>query len=418
MYDVVGIRVQAGKGGDGAISFRHEKFVPYGGPDGGDGGQGGDVVVQADPSITSLKLFRNRSLHKAPDGDSGRGRKQFGKNGADLLVKVPVGTTVYEEAGEEKRLIADLDAAAANVVVAKGGRGGFGNVHFANATNQTPRLAQAGDDGEKKSLLLEMRAIADAGIIGFPNAGKSSLLAAASRAKPKIADYPFTTTEPELGVVEVDGETMVLAEIPGLIEGAHQGRGLGHDFLRHSTRTRVFIHLIDGSSASPVENMISVNNELHLYDPALARKPQIVAINKVDLPAVRERLEELQTTFAAAGVKTRAISAATGEGVLELMKAAHVLLKQTAPPVEAPEEMKVFRPQPRHARTSIEKDGQVYVIVSEDILRVVKRVDMPDPSVMRQVRGFLMRRGVARELENAGIKPGDKVRCGDIEWTW
>jgi GTP-binding protein len=418
MFDVVSMGVQGGKGGAGAISFRREKFVPFGGPDGGDGGNGGDVIIMVDPSVTGFKEFRQKGIYRAKDGESGGGQKKSGKRGEDLVVKVPVGTAVYEEIVQGNRvLLADLPVVGEQVLVAKGGKGGWGNIHYATSTNQTPRLAQAGEAGEKKSLALELRLIADVGIIGYPNVGKSSLLAAASAAKPKIADYPFTTKEPELGVVEIGHDTFVLAEIPGLIEGAHQGRGLGHDFLRHSTRTRVFIHLIDGGSESPVEDMIKVNNELSLYDPLLAQKPQIVVVNKVDLSEVREKMERTRADFTGIGVKVQFVSAATGEGVRALMKVAYELLKKM-PVSRESVEPKVFRPQPKRRGTEVAKEGDVFVIDVPDIERIIIRVNMDDPTILWQVHGLLLRKGIGKELEKAGIKGGDKVRCGNAEWEW
>jgi GTP-binding protein len=418
MYDKVSIAVQGGNGGAGAISFRREKFVPFGGPDGGDGGGGGDVIIKADPAVTHFKEFRHKGLYRAKSGESGKGEQKYGKRGEDLVVKVPVGTIVYEDSSEgEKNLLADLSTVGEQVMVARGGRGGWGNIHYATSTNQTPRLAQVGEGGEKKLLVLELRLIADIGIIGYPNVGKSSLLTAASAAKPKIADYPFTTKEPELGVVEIRHNTFVLAEIPGLIEGAHQGRGLGYDFLRHSARTKIFIHLVDGSAESPVENMIKVNNELSLYDPALGMKPQIVVVNKVDLPEVRDKREQIVADFATIGVTVRFISAATGEGVQELMRTAFEIVRKMAVSQEAVAP-KIFRPQPRRRSTEVSKDGDIFVINSPDIERIILRVAMDDPTVRWQVYGFLLRKGIGKELEKAGIKGGDKVRCGNTEWDW
>ena len=418
MFDVVSIIVQGGKGGAGAISFRREKYVPYGGPDGGDGGDGGDVIVLADQAITGFKEYKNKGLYRAKNGEDGKGQKKSGKRGGDILLKVPVGTMVFEENPDGSRtLLADLKESGQQAVVARGGRAGWGNTHYATSTSQTPRLAQVGEPGEKKSLLMELRLIADVGIIGYPNVGKSSLLTAASAAKPRIADYPFTTKEPELGVVEVGVHIFVMAEIPGLIEGAHQGRGLGHDFLRHSARTKLFIHLIDGRSASPAEDMIRVNNELNLYDPVLGQKPQIVVVNKVDLPEVREKMETIRSDFNSVGVNIRFVSAATGEGVRDLMKSVYDTLLKTPVQQEA-KEIKVFRPQPRRRGTDVSKDGDTYVIEAPDIARVIRRVGMDDPTIRWQVHGLLMRKGIERELEKAGIKGGDKVRCGDIEWEW
>ncbi len=420
MYDVVSIKVQGGKGGNGAVSFRHEKYVPFGGPDGGDGGDGGSVVIQADPTVSNFKMFRQGGSYRAGDGDDGKGKKKSGKKGENLILKVPAGTIIFTGNDEDRNVIADLEKAGDSIIVAVGGEGGRGNVHYTNPVNQTPLLAQVGEEGEKKTLFLEMRLIADVGIIGYPNVGKSSLLAAASRAHPKVADYPFTTREPELGVVEVGKDAFLLAEIPGLIEGASQGRGLGYDFLRHSLRTRVFIHLIDGAAGSPVENMIRVNNELHVYDPDLLKRPQIVAVNKIDLPEVRERIPQMKADFTATHIAVSFISAVSGEGVRELMKTTADLLKKTLKEVKPPaiEDLKVFRPQPKKPRVKMNKKGTVFIIEASDIERVVARVDLDDATVMRQLRALLVRKGIVRELEKMGIKPGDKVRCGPAEWEW
>jgi GTP-binding protein len=271
MYDRVAIRVRAGKGGDGVVSFRQEKFVPFGGPDGGDGGDGGDVIIKAEGSVSSLRAFERRRFYKAANGEGGKGKKKHGKKGKNLILTVPVGTVILSKTQVGgKALMADLEEAGQQVVIARGGKGGWGNTRFVSATNQAPQIAQIGEIGEENSVILELRLIADVGVMGYPNVGKSTLLAACSAAKPKIASYPFTTREPILGAVEVGQRSFVLAEIPGLIDGAHLGRGLGHDFLRHVGRTKILIHLVDGSSASPVEDMIQVNNELSLYDSALA----------------------------------------------------------------------------------------------------------------------------------------------------
>jgi GTP-binding protein len=347
MFDKVGIGVKAGDGGNGVVSFRREKFVPFGGPDGGDGGNGGDVIIMAEAAVTSLKMLVRKRYYRAAHGGKGGNKKRHGKKGENLLLTVPVGTIAsYKTQIGDNAIIADLDHPGQQVVVAKGGKGGFGNSHFATATNQAPQIAQKGEVGEENSIILELKLIADVGLIGYPNVGKSSLLAAVSAAKPKIATYPFTTREPILGVVEVGELSFVLAEIPGLINGAHLGRGLGHDFLRHIMRTRVLIHLVDGSSPSPVDDMIRVNTELGLFDSALAQKPQLVAVNKIDLPQVRAHWDEIRDSFAGIGTKVLFVSAATGEGTAELMAEAMRLLKSVAKP-EAGKLKKVFHPQPR-----------------------------------------------------------------------
>ena len=347
MFDRVEIIVSGGNGGDGKVSFRREKWVPFGGPDGGDGGNGGDVVVRVDSAVDNLRAFRPKRRYKAADGGNGGDSKKHGKKGKNQLLAVPVGTVVsYKSQIGGDSFIADLGEPGQQAVVAEGGKGGRGNTHFATSTNQAPQIAETGEAGEEKAIILELKLIADVGLIGYPNVGKSTLLAAVSAARPKIAGYPFTTREPVLGMVEVGSLTFVLAEIPGLIDGAHLGKGLGHDFLRHIVRTRVLIHLVDGSSPSPAEDMARVNTELSLFDSALAKKPQLVAVNKIDLPAVKSRLDEIEASFTTAGSKARLVSAATGEGLPELMAEAMNLLK-SAPKLEAGKRKKIFRPQPR-----------------------------------------------------------------------
>jgi len=417
MFDTAEITLRGGSGGDGAISFRREKYVPFGGPDGGDGGGGGSVVVEADPRVNNLLLFRRKGYYRAGRGGNGRGRRKHGARGQDVVLAVPVGTVVWETDGDSRAQLADLTQAGERVVVAGGGKGGQGNVHFASPTNQTPRIAQKGEPGEEKRLLLEMRLIADVGIIGYPNAGKSTLLAAATAAKPKVASYPFTTTQPVVGVVELGLETFVLAEIPGLIEGAHAGRGLGHDFLRHATRTRMFIHVVDGSSEAPVESMVRVNTELGLYDAALARKPQIVALNKVDLPEVRSRLPGILRAFADVGIAAAEVSAATGEGVGALMASAMRMLTEAArSEVERP--VKLFRPRPRRESTAVHREGGTFVIRAPGLGRMIVQGDPNSVSVRSQLNHQLVRLGLDRALRNAGAKRGDRVRCGELEWEW
>ena len=421
MFDWTEIKVKAGSGGDGAVSFRHEKYVPFGGPDGGDGGKGGDVIIEASSSITSLRLFKQKRFFRAGDGKNGAGKRRHGKGGRDQIVAVPLGTVVLPktQVGGDT-LIADLGQPGERVVVARGGRGGLGNVHFTSATSQAPQIAQKGEPGEEYSLILELKLIADIGIIGYPNVGKSTLLAAISAAKPKIASYPFTTLEPVLGVAEGDGQSVVVAEIPGLVDGAHLGRGLGHDFLRHVTRTKVLIHLIDGGSASPAGDLVRVNAELGLFDSALAKKPQLVAINKIDLPQVRERQAGVTEDFSGAGISPYFISAVTGEGVSELMAAAVKVLGQVTVSREVGERVKkkVFHPQPRGARVSVGKDGDTFVVVAPELERIIARVDISHPAVYAQVRREFDRLGASQALNKAGAEPGDKVRSGGTEWAW
>ncbi len=421
MFDKVEITVTAGMGGDGLVSFRREKFVPLGGPDGGDGGDGGDVIVRADKNITSLINFQYRSVYKAGDGGNGRGQKKHGKNGSDLLLGIPVGVMVYgnTQLGDDAEIY-DLTETGQQIVVAAGGRGGLGNTHFTSSINQAPQIAQKGEVGEKKELILELKLIADVGIIGYPNVGKSSLLASASAAKPRIASYPFTTLEPVLGLVEVGHKSFILAEIPGLIAGAHLGRGLGHDFLRHVLRTQVLIHLVDGSSASPIEDMVRVNAELGLFDSALARKQQLLAINKIDLPDVRARVAELKKAFGGIGINPLFLSAITGEGVPALIKEALEVLErvtaQRAADSETP--VKVFRPRPKGGNINVYKEGDTFVVQAPGLERIVAGTDIKDPEARRQLNRQLSRPTIKKMLEKAGIKPGDKVRCGILEWRW
>jgi GTP-binding protein len=421
MFDKAQIRVKAGDGGDGVVAFHREKYVPYGGPDGGDGGHGGDVIIRASASEDSLRKYRQKRMHRAESGRAGSGNKKHGKDGAPLVLTVPPGTLVSALDGDEKVLLADLEKLGDEAIVVRGGSGGWGNTHFASSTNQAPKIAQAGEPGEEKTITLDMRLIADVGIIGYPNAGKSTLLAAASQARPKVAAYPFTTLEPVLGVVAIGLESFILAEIPGLIAGAHLGRGLGHDFLRHALRTRILIHLLDGAAASPVENMLKVNEELALFDPALARKRQIVVINKTDLPEVQEKLTALKTELAGAGVIAYDVSAATGQCVASLMKEAlKILRKETAEEmvVAGGPPLKVFRPQPREARVKISKAGDEFV-VSVPALERIKGGAGVSPTELRWQLDYQFRRlGVDKALEKAGVRAGDKVRCGELTWEW
>lgn len=419
MYDKAEIIVKAGDGGDGAVSFRHEKYVPYGGPDGGDGGRGGDVVVRTEGDVDSLRRYRQRRVYRAEKGKPGQGSRKHGRDGAGLNISVPPGTIVTAVTEDGEALLADLDKAGAEVVAARGGRGGWGNTHYASSTNQAPKIAQKGEKGEELVLRLEMRLIADVGIVGYPNAGKSTLLAAASAARPKVASYPFTTLEPVLGVVEIGLESFVMAEIPGLIEGAHAGRGLGTEFLRHAMRTRLLLHLVDGSSAAPLDDMECVNREIALFDPSLARKPQVVAVNKIDLPEVQERLDGLKSELNEACVRAYFISAATGKGVPVLMSAVHKALKAAAPEKPpAPAPLKVFRPTPAGARLSVSRAGDEFVVSAPGLERLTGGPNTTRDELLWQLKYRLKRLGLDRALEKAGARPGDKVRLGDMAWEW
>ena len=321
--DEVTIRVKAGAGGNGAVAFRREKFVPKGGPSGGDGGNGASVVLVVDEGLSTLLDFRYKSQFDAPAGEAGANKDMYGRAGEDVVLRVPPGTQVFD-AGTGA-LIGDLRTHAQRLVVAQGGKGGRGNMHFVTPTDRAPRRSEPGTPGEERNIRLELKLLADVGLLGFPNVGKSSLIARISAARPKIADYPFTTLVPKLGTVRLSGErTIVVADIPGLIEGAHAGAGLGDRFLRHLDRTRLLVHLLDPSATadgrSPLTDYEAMNRELALYDPELAARPQIVVLNKIDIPEVRRRKTQLARAFAKRGVTLLAISAATGEGTAELLE--------------------------------------------------------------------------------------------------
>ena len=352
--DEVVIRVRAGDGGKGAVAFRREKFVPKGGPSGGDGGDGGSIVLVVDEGLSTLLDFRYRSEFDAPAGQPGANKDRYGRAGEDVILRVPPGTQVYDDAAGQ--LLADLQQHGQRFVAARGGRGGRGNIHFATSTDRAPRRAEPGTPAEERKIRLELKLLADVGLLGFPNVGKSSLIARISAARPKIADYPFTTLVPNLGTVGLSDErSFVVADIPGLIEGAHAGAGLGDRFLRHLERTRLLVHLLDPSAAegtdrTPLRDFEAMNRELALYDPMLAARPQIVAINKIDLPHVRKRLTTLARPFARRGITLHPISAATGEGVDALLEAIWRALPTRSPADRSPE-AKLDRLGPEDAET-------------------------------------------------------------------
>ncbi len=415
-FDEARIYVKAGDGGDGCVSFRREKYVPFGGPNGGNGGKGGDVILVADPHLNTLVGFRKRMHFKAQRGAHGRGKDQHGKSGADLRIPVPVGTVVRDaETGE---VLADLVHPGMEVVVVRGGRGGRGNAAFATPTNQAPRFAEKGEPGEERWLFLELKLIADVGIVGMPNAGKSTLLAAVTAARPKIADYPFTTLVPNLGVVTVNDRDFVLADLPGLIEGAHQGAGLGHQFLRHVERTRVLIHLLDGLSADPLNDFNDINQELALYDPHLGEKPQVVALNKMDLPEVRERWPAVCKALREQGYEPLAISAATGENVQALLRRVVQVLDEL-PPEPAGEAVPVIRPPVDERLFEVEQvEPGVFRVTGVRIERAAAMTDWENDEAIARFQRVAAAMGVMAALEQAGVKPGDTVYIGDVELEW
>ncbi|ACL67650.1 GTP-binding protein Obg/CgtA [Anaeromyxobacter dehalogenans 2CP-1] len=349
--DEVKIHVKAGDGGDGAVAWRREKFIPRGGPAGGDGGNGGDVVLEVDPQLSTLLDYRYIREHKARNGEKGSGSDMNGKDGADLVLRVPPGTVVKDAATGEQ--LCDLGAAGERVVIAKGGRGGLGNMNFASSTNQAPRYAEDGTPGAERDLVLELKLLADVGIVGYPNAGKSTLISRISRARPKIADYPFTTLTPNLGVVGWRERSFVVADIPGLIEGAHAGAGLGHQFLRHVERCRVLIHLVEGANPepgrAPKPDLDAINAELAAYSDELARKPQIVAVTKIDVPEARAAGVKLQKLLGRRKkpVPVHLVSAVTGEGLDALLDAVGRALFKEARPHRGGGGKKLAKPRAR-----------------------------------------------------------------------
>jgi len=341
--DEAKIYIQSGAGGNGCVSFRREKFIEFGGPNGGDGGRGGDVIARAVEGLNTLIDYRYMQHHKAQRGGNGMGKDRHGANGKDIILKVPVGTQIYEEDGET--LLADLDKVGDEVVLARGGNGGFGNAHFKTSTNRAPRHANPGQPGEERTIRLRLKLIADAGLVGLPNAGKSTFLAAVSAARPKIADYPFTTLHPQLGVVAVDGREFVLADIPGLIEGAHEGAGLGDRFLGHVERCRVLLHLVDGTSEDVAAAYRTVRGELEAYDEVLAEKPEIVALSKCDAMTEDEIKAQLKSLKNAAKKTPLVLSAHSKQGVTEALRALLDVIDEARAQVEpSPEKAAAWQP--------------------------------------------------------------------------
>ena len=416
--DEAQITVAAGNGGDGIVAWRREKYVPKGGPAGGDGGHGGNVYLEATPELSTLVEFRFRHSFSAESGKSGGPSKKSGRSGEDLSISVPVGTLLFkiEEDGTQT-FLADLKHSGARVLAAKGGRGGLGNQHFATSVRQAPRFAERGEPGERFLLRLELRLLADCGIVGVPNAGKSTLLSVVSAARPKIADYPFTTLEPQLGVVRVsDDESFVMVDVPGLVEGAHQGIGLGDQFLKHVERTRVLVHLLDG--AKPLEQILAdkatIERELGAWNVLLRRKPTLLVLNKLDLPPAREALAELKKSFA----EVRGISAATGEGVRDLIYAASRTI-EAAPLPEL-----VTGPPPRIELTSplafrIERQSDgAFVVSGERVERLAAMTDFDSHEALARFERALGRMGVEKRLQELGATEGDTVRIGPYEFTY
>jgi len=415
--DQARIHVKAGDGGDGAVSFRREKFIPRGGPDGGDGGRGGSVYLEAIDDIDTLYGFRYKQQFRAGRGGNGAGGRRHGAKGSDLVIPVPVGTVAL---GDDGAVIADLSKAGDRVEVARGGRGGLGNVHFATPTMQAPRVAQKGEPGEERWLTLELRLLADVGLVGLPNAGKSTLLSRISAARPKIADYPFTTVVPILGVVALGDTTFVVADIPGLIEGAHRGAGLGLEFLRHVQRTRLLVHVLDGARPDPIHDLAVVNREMQEYRADLREKPQLVAFNKMDLPEAAEAWPRMREKLWSMGLEAWPISAVTGQGVRELLEVVAAKLRETpAPPPRPTEEMlRVYRLAETGEGLVVKKEQGAYRVTGRTAERAAALVNVSTPEGMAILKRRLARLGVARMLEKAGVREGDLVRVGQAELRW
>jgi GTPase len=414
--DEAKIYVRSGKGGDGFVHFHREKFVPRGGPDGGDGGRGADVILEVVPTINTLNAFRHTTRFIGKDGAKGGVNNQTGRSAEDLVIQVPPGTVVYDSISGE--LIGDLVEPGQRLVICKGGRGGRGNQHFASSRNQVPHTAEKGEPAIEKNVRFELKLIADVGIVGVPNAGKSSLLAAVTRAQPKIADYPFTTLEPNLGVAELDiNTTLVLADIPGLVEGAHQGFGLGDAFLRHIQRTRVLIHLLDGLSSDPVADYSQINSELALFDASLVKKPQLVALNKCDLPEVQQRWPAIKTALESRGVKPMAISALGRINLESLLWKAIDLLKH-APEPEEQEILPVYRPVEDILNFTIKHVTDGWRINGAGIERAAAMTYWEHEGSLRRFQRLMEKIGVDEALRKAGIQEGETVFIGEFELEW
>ena len=415
--DEAEIRVKAGDGGNGIVSLRREKHVPRGGPDGGDGGRGGSVVAVADGHLRTLIDLAQKRRYLAENGGSGGPNQRHGKNGAELEIRLPVGTVIRNaETGEA---IADLVQPDQRVALARGGMGGRGNAHFATPTRRTPQFAEKGEPGQELRLFLELKLLADVGVIGLPNVGKSSLIAHVSAARPKIADYPFTTLAPNLAVVKIEeGNSFVIADMPGLVEGAHLGAGRGHDFLRHVERTRALIHVLDVAAPDrdPIHDFHVINQELALYDAELASRAQLVALNKMDLRPDPERVAEVESCLRGEGYRVFRISALTGEGLRQLMGEASLMLGEL-PAIATAEPVAASRaPQLRKARPKVEAvEPGLFEVSGGDVERLVIMTDLDSEDAVRHLHRRLERLGVIRRLRELGAKDGDKVKVGLVQ---
>jgi len=418
--DIATITVKAGNGGNGLVSFHREKYVAAGGPDGGDGGNGGDVILRADAQLSTLTEFRYKKIYKAGNGGDGRAKKSSGKNGESVYIAVPAGTLVKDS--ESGKIIADLKKSGDEFVAAKGGRGGWGNMHFATPTRQVPKFAKPGQKTTERTLTLELKLLADVGLVGFPNVGKSTLLSAVSSARPKIANYHFTTLEPNLGVVSAgDAGSFVMADIPGIIEGANTGIGLGHEFLRHIERTRILLHIVDVSGTegrNPIEDFDIICGEMEKYNPLLAEKPQIVIGNKTDVLFDETLKNEFESAMKARGHEVFFISAATHKGTQELMKLVASRLKDIPIPEFDVEEddFESIKVTDREFKVTVQND--VYSVTGDNILKIVESTNFDDYESLQFFQSALRNNGVIAALVEAGIEEGDTVKLYDIEFEF
>lgn len=418
------INIRSGKGGDGAVTFRREPYVPEGGPDGGDGGKGGDVVFKADNSLRTLMDFRYKRKYQAENGQNGMKKKRFGKKGADLIIKVPPGTMIIDE--ESGALMKDLINHGDSFVAAKGGKGGKGNVHFKSSIRQAPNFAEAGGVAKERNVILELKLIADVGLVGFPNVGKSSLLSTSSKAKPKIANYHFTTIEPNLGVVEVSNTSFVLADIAGIIEGAHQGAGMGFKFLKHIERTKIIIHVVDISGSEgrdPIEDFETINKELRAYSNVLANKPQVVAANKIDLIEDNNSGYELFKEYAEnQGYAVFPISAPINLGVPELMAyAAKILAEVENTSMEEIMETFDFEREDtddNYRKVEVRRDNHKYVIEGKQLTKIFNSTNFNDIGSVRYLYKYIEKSGAIEKLKSMGLKEGDTVCIRDFEFEY
>ncbi len=418
-FDRTKINVQAGAGGNGIVAFRREKFVAKGGPAGGNGGPGGNVYIVADPDLNTLHSFRRKVHFRAERGRHGGGTQKMGASGEDMLIPVPVGTIV--RLAESDTVLADLVRAGQKALVARGGRGGRGNAAFKSGRNRAPRLAENGEVGEERWLELELKIVADAGIVGVPNAGKSTLLSVISDATPKIADYPFTTIVPNLGVADVNHVQIVFADIPGLLEGAHDGVGLGLDFLRHVERSRILVHLLDGASPDPLGDYEVINQEMTLFNPTLAEHPQLIVLNKIDLPQAQEVWPRIQEKLAETGYPQLTISAVTGENVQQLLYQVKSLLDTLPAPVEteSADALPTLSPeQDEHAFRVARLEDDLWLVEGIAIERVAQMTNWDYYEAGLRFQRILSAMGITDSLRKQGVQDGDRVQIGTIELVW